>query len=336
MRVWIDVTNSPHVVFFRPLRELLLQRGADVLVTARDYAQTLGLLARSDIPYDLVGPPHAGGSAVRKAAAMTGRLRELRRWAREYGIDVALAHASHELPLTARSLGIPSAYAFDYEFASVQHGLGSRAATRVIVPEAIPQSRLQRLGARSKKVRRYAGLKEEYYLSSFEPDPAVPAGLGVDPARVLVVLRPPPDVSLYHRDANPLFQEVLYRVGADPAVHAVLLPRTVEQRWSAEALDLPSLLVPDYTVDAQSLVALADLVVSAGGTMNREAVALGTPVYTTFAGRLGAVDEALVAEGRLRRLTSARVLVLQKRTGERPRTPRDPGVMLDLLLSALG
>ena len=143
MRVWIDVTNSPHVQFFRPLRELLLRRGAEVHVTAREYAQTLELLDDAGIEHDVVGPPHAGAGAARKAAAMASRVRALRNWAQGRRFDLALAHASHELALTARSLGVPSAYAFDYEFARVQHGLGSRAAARVVVPEAIPESRLR-------------------------------------------------------------------------------------------------------------------------------------------------------------------------------------------------
>ena len=125
----------------------------------------------------------------------------------------------------------------------------------------------------------------------------MPARLGVDPARRLVVVRTPPEVSLYHRHGNPLFLDVLERLGRDERVHAVVLPRTDEQRERIRALGLPSLLVPDRAVDAQSLIAAAAAVVSAGGTMNREAVALGVPVYTTFGGRLGAVDEELIRDG---------------------------------------
>ncbi len=335
MRVWIDVSNSPQVPFFRPLIALLESRGHEVEVTTRDYAQTLELLALHSIPHEVVGPRHGGAGALGKARAMARRLRALRRHARGRGFDLALAHASHELPLAARSLGIPSAYAFDYEFARMQHGLGCRAATRVVVPEAIPQERLDAVGASARKVRRYPGLKEEYYLAGFTPDPAVLDPLGLDPARVLVVVRTPPEVSLYHRHGNPLFAEVLRRLGADPEAHAVVLPRTAEQRAEVERLALPSLVVPEHTVDARSLVALADLVVSAGGTMNREAVALGVPVFTTFAGRVGAVDEMLVHGGRLGVLTSPHDLPLRKREGRAERVERDPAQLLDVLLGAL-
>jgi len=336
MKIWIDVTNSPHVPFFRPLLTLLEARGHEVHVSARDFAQTLELLDAAAITYDVVGPPHGGAGRAGKVRAMAGRLRALRAWARGRDFDLAVSHSSHELPLTARALGIPSAYAYDYEFARAQHALGSRAATRVVVPDAIPQARLDWLGARGAKVRRYPGLKEEYYLSGFEPDPDVGRQLGLDPARLLAAVRTPPEVSLYHRHGNPLFAEVLQRLGVDPDVQAVVLPRTPEQRDAIRGLDLPSLVVPEHAVDAHSLVALADVVISAGGTMNREAIALGTPVVTTFAGRLGAVDERLIAEGRMHLLESAGELVLERKPGGAARVRRDPALLLDLLLSALG
>jgi predicted glycosyltransferase len=335
MRVWIDITNSPHVLFFRPLIRLLEQDGHEVEVTAREYAQTLELLDLHGIRHHVVGPRHGGAGLLGKARSLVGRLPALRRFGARGRFDVALAHGSHELTLTARSLGIPSATAHDYEFATLQHHLGLRAATRVVFPDVVPPSRLARFGVRPPKLVQYPGLEEEYYLADFEPDAAVLEG--IDPGRVLAVVRTPPDVSLYHRHDNPLFAQVLERLGRDAGVHAVVLPRTAEQREASRALGLPSLHVPEHAVDAQSLLALADLVVSAGGTMNREAVALGTPVYTTFAGRLGAVDEALIRAGRLRPLSAADQLELHKRDPvEVRRTRRDPRVLLDLLLSARG
>src|SRR6266545_2847117 len=219
MRVWVDLTNSPHVLVFRPLIRLLHERGAEVEVTAREYAQTLQLLELHEIDAQPIGR-HGGRSALGKARTELARLGLLRRWARGRRFDLALAHGSHDLTMTARSLGIPSATSFDYEFAWLQHQLGCRAATRVVVPEAIPAERLARFGARPPKLRRYPGLKEEYYLADFEPSPVdVPDG------KRLVVVRTPPEVSLYHRHGNPLFVSVLERLGRDERVHAVVLPR---------------------------------------------------------------------------------------------------------------
>jgi uncharacterized protein len=324
MRVWVDLTNSPHVLVFRPLIELL-RRGDEVEVTAREYAQTMQLLELHGIEATIVGH-HGGASTFGKARAELGRVPALRTWARPRRFDLALAHGSHDLTLTARSLGIPSATMFDYEFAWLQHQLGCRAATRVVVPDAIPPERLARYGAR-KKLRRYPGLKEEYYLGDFEP-----SSVDVPQGKRLVVVRTPPEVSLYHRHGNPLFRDVLDRLGRDERVHAVVLPRTAEQRETILGLGLPSLTVPEQAVDAQSLIAAAAVVVSAGGTMNREAVALGTPVYTTFGGRLGAVDESLILDGRLVQLRDATQLDLDSLPPRRERTRRDPNVLLNLLL----
>jgi predicted glycosyltransferase len=336
VKVWIDITAPAHVLVFRPLIEIMRGRGDEVEITARDYAQTLELLELHGLEADAVMGRHAGRSRLQKARQMTHRLGELRRWAKARDFDVALAHGSHELTISARRLGIPSSTTFDYEFATLQHQLGCRAATRVVVPDAIPPERLKPYGVKPPKLVQYPGLKEEYYLADFEPDRSLLELLGVDTARVLVVLRPPPDVSLYHRHSNPLFPQTLEHLGRSDDVHAVVLPRTEEQREYVSGLALPSVIVPEGAVDAQSLIALADLVVSAGGTMNREAAALGVPVYTTYGGRLGGVDEALIRDGRLKPLTDPRALDLKKRDPEAaPRVRRDPAEMLRLLLSAL-
>jgi predicted glycosyltransferase len=334
MRAWIDITAPAHVLVFRPLISRLKARGFEIEVTTRDYAQTLELLTAHEIPATPIGE-HGGRSRIRKLRSLTSRLRGLKKWAREREFDIALAHGSHELTLAARRLDIPSTTTFDYEFAKLQHHLGCRAATRVVVPDAIPAERLSPYGAEPPKLVQYEGLKEEYYLSEFEPDPSIVTQLGVDTGKVVVVVRTPPDVSLYHRRSNPLFPQLLDYLGRHDNVHAVVVPRTEEQRAYARSLELPSLIVPDGAIDAQSLIAVSDLVVSAGGTMNREAAALGIPVYTTYGGQLGGVDEALIRDGRLRPLTDPHALDLVKRSGSATRVRRDPSVMLEHLLSCL-
>jgi predicted glycosyltransferase len=335
VKVWIDFTASAHPLVFRPLVELLRADGHEIEITARDYAQTLQLIESHGMTATVIGH-HGGRAASGKARQMRARLHALRKWARGRDFDVALAHGSHELTMTARRLGIPSATTFDYEWAWLQHQLGCRAATRVVVPDSIPPERLATYGAKPPKLQQYPGLKEEYYLSDFEPDASVLTDWNLDPERILVMLRPPPDVSLYHRHSNPLFPMTLQHLGNLENVHAFVIPRTEEQRDYVRSLDLPSVIVPEEAVDAQSLIALSDLVVSAGGTMNREAAALGVPVYTTYGGRLGGVDEDLIRHGRLRPLTDPRALDLRKREpGPAGRERRDPRLMLDLLLSAL-
>ncbi|MFL5863876.1 MAG: DUF354 domain-containing protein [Solirubrobacteraceae bacterium] len=332
MRIWFDMTASAHPVVFRPVITRLRGAGHEVEITARDYAQTLGLLRMYGLDHVTIGR-HAGASRPRKVLALAQRTGTLYRWTRRRSFDLAVAHGSNDLALVAAMAGIPAVNMFDYEFAIQQHHIGCRLARRVITPDAIPPSRLTRFGVTAEKLLQYPGLKEEYYLADFEPDRTILNRLGVDPNRVIVVVRPPPDVSLYHRKSNPLFPSVLNFLGHRDDVHAVVLPRTDAQRQHVRSLKLPSVVITEGAVDAQSLIATSDLVVSAGGSMNREAVALGIPVYTTYGGRLGGVDESLIKTGRLRPLTDVRALELRKRatTLEWPR--RDPQVLVDMVLS---
>ncbi len=329
MRVWIDLTNSPHVLVMRPIIQRLRAQGHEVQVTARDFAQTLELCERFGIDHTPIGR-HRGATLLAKAGGLLGRSTQLMRWARGRGFDVALGHGSNDVTVAAALLRIPAATMFDYEWATVQHTVNCRLARAAVVPDVIPVQRLDRLGARG-KIRPYPGMKEEYYLADFEPDDAVLTELSLDRDRPIAVVRTPPEVSLYHRFHNELFADVLDRLRGE---QTVVLPRTAEQRIRLAAQ--PGLIVPEQAVDAQSLIAYADLVVSAGGTMNREAVALGTPVLTLFEGRLGAVDETLIASGRLKRLTQASQVVLAKRvqnaqTGTRVR--RDPQLLVELLVT---
>ena len=344
MRVWIDLTNSPHVLVMRPLIECLQQDGHEVCVTARDFAQTLELCERLGIEHTAIGR-HRGEGLAAKAGGLVSRSSALLRWARSRPaggagrpFDIALGHGSNDISVAAALLRIPSSTMFDYEWATVQHNVNCRLAAAVVVPDVIPPERLLRYGTRG-KLRPYPGLKEEYYLADFEPDAGVLDELGLDPARPIVVVRTPPEVSLYHRFHSEVFAlllERLRRAAVEEGVQPVVLPRVEAQRRELSAV--PGFLVPAHAIDAQSLIAQADLVISAGGTMNREAVALGTPVYTTFSGRMGAVDERLIAERRMGRLEQAGELSFRSRRGSRepPRVRRDPRLLLELLLSPLG
>ena len=330
MRAWIDLTNSPHVLVLRPVIARLKEQGWEVEVTARDFAQTLGLLDRFGIDHEVIGR-HRGGGRLAKATGLLSRSLALRSWASGRAFDIAIGHGSNDITVAARMLGIPATTTFDYEWATAQHQVNCRLASAVVVPDAIPPQRIERYGARG-RLHQYPGLKEEYYLADFEPDHSVPQELGIDVSRPFAVVRTPPEVSLYHRFENDLFGLSLRALEGH---QAVVLPRTPEQR--EQLAQAKWLTVPEGAIDAQSLIALADLVVSAGGTMNREAVALGTPVRTVFAGRLGAVDERLMAEGRLGRLTEPQQAIpIRDQTRQRPeRVRRDMDQFVNYLLAPI-
>ena len=329
----MDLTNTAHVLILRPLVERLEARGDEVELTARPLSHTTELLDDWGHPYTVIGR-HGGAKRLGKATAAAERLPRIVEFGRGRDFDAAIAHGSTDLPPACRILRIPNTTMFDYEWASLQHHVNCRLANRVLVPEAIPPERLARYGARPPKLVRYPGLKEEYYLHDFEPDPAVPGDLGVVEGSPLAVVRAAPSYALYLGGSeNALLHGVLERLSAEGA-QTVVLPRNDEQRSAITGLGIPGVIVPARAVDGRSLVALADLVVSAGGTMLREAAVLGTPAWSIFEGRLGAVDELLERQGRLRFLRDPTELVVEpkRENAWRERARRDPAELLQLAI----
>jgi predicted glycosyltransferase len=337
VRVWVDLTNTAHVLVLRPLVELLEADGHEIELTARPLSHTVELLEDWGHPYTVLGR-HGGAKRLGKARAAASRVPQLVAWARRRRFDWALAHGSTDLPPACRALRVPNTTMFDYEWATLQHHVVCRLANRVLVPDAIPFERLAPYGATPPKLARYPGLKEEYYLADFEPDREVLDELGIAENRVVSVVRTAPSYALYLGGSeNPLLPRVLERLTSDEQTETVVLARTGVQRDAIRALGLARLHVPDRAVDGRSLVAFADLLVSAGGTMNREAAVLGTPVWSVFEGRLGAVDEQLVREGRLRLLRDPAEIEVREKPADawRDRVRRDPGDLLELAVSGL-
>jgi predicted glycosyltransferase len=331
MRVWVDMTNVAHPIVLRPLIELLEQDGHEVQITARPLSHTLELLDAWGHPYSALGR-YGGASKAGKARAAADRIGRLLRFARGRRFDYALAHASADLPPVCRALRIPNTTMFDYEWATLQHHVICRLATRVLVPEAIPPERLRRYGAKPPKLVRFPGLKEEYYLSSFEPDRTTLEKLGVPDGEPVCVVRTPPSYALYLGGSeNALLPPLLRRLDRQ-GCWSVVLTRTAEQRAAVNALGLEHAIAPEHAQDGRSLVALADALVSAGGTMNREAAVLGTPVWSIFEGPLGGVDELLVREGRMRILRDPEELTVERRSDNsfERRVRRDPADLLAL------
>ncbi len=317
MRIWIDLANSPHVPFFRSLADEFNRRHHEVVVTARDFAETIKLAEAAGFEIQVIGG-HGGSKLAGKAGNLVQRALALGRWARGRSLDLAVSHNSYSQILAARALSLRTVTLMDYEHQPANH-LAFRMASRIIVPDAFPEAALARFGAAATKVKRYAGLKEDVYLANFQVDPdfqKLLGKLGVDQSNVLVTVRPPASEALYHRFENELFDELLERLLGIPNVKVVMLPRNDLQRESYQARAVANLIIPAVPLDGGNLIAHSDLVVSAGGTMNREAAALGIPAASVYLGEWGAIDEQLVNEGRLRRIATrqaVRDLLVQKK-----------------------
>lgn len=321
MRVWIDLSNSPHPLLFEPIARRLEELGHVVRVTVRDNAQTVELARERWPAAEVIGGPSPRGRAA-KGRALLARVRALTDWARSARPDVALSHGSYAQIVAARTIRVPAVTAMDYEHQPANH-LAFRLASRVLLPVALRGTRVVRQGATGRKTRFYDGLKEELYLGEFDPDPGVLEMVGIDRQSkvAVVVARTPPSGALYHRSGNRLFLDAVTTV-AEQGARCVVLARRPDQRHEIGALGLPNIVIPEHAIDARSLMYEADLVIGAGGTMTREAALLGVPTFSVFAGKTPRVDRWLEERGALRRLRTVTELTSVR---PRERKPWDPG-----------
>jgi len=338
MRIWIDLANSPHVPFFRALAPEFVARGHQVEFTARDFAQTVELATNAGLLPVVIGG-HGGKRLSGKAGNLVGRAAALAKWGRGRGFDLAVSHNSYAQIAAAATLGIKSVTLMDYEHQPANH-VAFRLASRVIVPRAFPSAELRRYGGGTKKVSRYDGTKEDAYLADFVPNPSFAETLrvlGINEEDILVIVRPPAHEALYHRFENELFDELLTRLSTAAGVKVILLSRT-EVQQTDYAGRWPNMIFPAQALDGGNLIAAADLVISAGGTMNREAAALGVPAASIYAGKWAAIDEELVRQGRLQRLNSpaevASLPIVKKDAANPRRAKQVRGQIVRLILEA--
>jgi predicted glycosyltransferase len=315
-----------------PIVDRLDADGHEILLTARAQAQTVELARRHWPDIQIVGTASPRGRAA-KGFSIFRRAESLRRIARRERPAVAFSHGSYAQISAAFVARVPAVTMMDYEHQPANH-LSFRLAKRVIVPDTFPESALRKFGAEGKTVR-YSGFKEQLYLADFHPDPSVLAELGLGGRQVIAVLRPPPEGALYHRMANERFDEVLRLALSRENVQVVLLPRTVEQHDRYAALSA-RLRIPHRAIDGSSLLALADITIGAGGTMNRESALLGTPTYTVFAGELGAADAVLMERGLLRDLREGEgASIFQKKSSSGSRPMGDSAAIMETVIGTI-
>lgn len=316
MKIWIDLANSPQVLFFRPIIGELRRRGHEVLITSRDFAQTLALADRCELSHTPIGH-HDGGHWLTSTRRILKRALRLRHWARSQGgIDFAVSHNSYSQAIAAKLLRLPFVTLMDYEHQPLNH-LCFRLAQRVIVPEVFPDNFLARFGAIGKTTK-YPSLKEQIYLEDFVPTAGYLHDLGIPEQKILIVMRPPAPWALYHPGETDLFDSVLSKMIGSPETFTIFMPRVPAQAEGVMALGYENLWIPPRALDGPNLLYHADLVISGGGTMNREAAVLCTPTYTVFQGELGSVDRYLIHIGQMAQicnLTDIDRIRIKKRHG---------------------
>lgn len=336
-KIWIDLDNSPHVPFFLPIIEGLEGKGYQVLLTARDSYQVCELLRFYQLSCRVVGR-HYGKRWILKLLGTVMRAAQLLPLAIAERPDLAVSHTSRAQFLTASLLGIPTVVMFDYEFVTAT---GRLQPDWIFVPDMIPVERVSR---KLDHVLRYPGLKEDVYVPRFKPDPNFRDSLGVRQDELLVTLRPPATEAHYHNpESEEFFAESLRFLLESPGIRIVLLPRNEGQevllrsQW-ARSIEEGGIIIPTHAVDGLNLIWNSDLVISGGGTMNREAAALGVPVFSIFRGRLGAVDQYLARTGRLtliEKIEDIRTKIVLERRTPTQRNLRNQSAALDSILGAI-
>lgn len=331
LNIWIDVVNSPHVLFFRPIIKELKKRGHNITVTSRDFAQTIDLLNNFKIKHKEIGK-YGGKSIFGKGLSLINRSLALYNFSKDKKFDLALSHNSVDICVVSKLLDIPIVDLFDYEYAQFHH-INFRCATKIMCPSYIDKNDLKKYGANHKLIL-YEGLKEQMYLSDYKFDNNILNKLKIDSKNIIVIFRPPAEMSLYHRGVkNEIYLDIIDYLGNKSEVCVVYFGRNKDQINMLKQKNYFNFIIPDKAIDAPSLIKKADLVISAGGTMNREAVALGTPVYTILALKMGGVDKYLIKSGYLKELDNIDDIVLKKKPKLINLKSTNPKILVDIFLT---
>ena len=298
VKIWIDLDNTPHVPFFIPVMRELERRGHQIVLTARDAFQVCELADQKGLHYTQIGRHH-GRNRIMKVLGLAWRSLQLARFWLGQRPRIALSHGARSQIMLCNLIGTPTILVSDYEHSKTPLLMSPRWE---IVPDSLPDSGLH---SRADRLRKYRGIKEDVYAPDFKPDPALLAELGLSLDHLIITVRPPANEAHYHNpEAEILLVHLMERICHTPGARAVLLPRNKNQERSLRE-DNPHWFtngvttVPARAVDGMNLLWFSDLVVSGGGTMNREAAALGIPVYSIFRGKTGAVDAKLEKDGRM-------------------------------------
>lgn len=330
LNIWIDVVNSPHVLFFRPIIKELKKKGHSVTVTSRNFAQTIDLLNNFKIRHKEVGK-YGGKSIFGKGLSLVNRSLALYNFAKNKKFDLALSHNSVDICIVSKLLNIPVIDLFDYEYAQFHH-INFRCATKIMCPSYIDKKDLKKYGANNKLIN-YEGLKEQMYLSDYKFDNNILNKLKIKSKNIIVVFRPPAEMSLYHRGVkNEIYLDIIDYLGNKPNICVVYFGRNKDQINQLKKKEYSNFIIPDKAIDAPSLIKKADLVISAGGTMNREAVALGTPVYTILALKMGGVDRHLIKSKYLKELSCVNDIILKKKSRSINLKSTSPKTLVDIFL----
>ena len=298
--IWFDLDNSPHVPLFKPILKELDNNDIKYLVTSREFAQTEKLLQFWNIKHQMIGK-HGGKNKVKKIVNLIFRSHQLKKFIKDRKISLGVSHGSRTQLITCKYLGIKSLLMLDYEY--TESKIFNYLSSTLLIPKYIPDARLKAAGFNLKKIIRYNGFKEELYLRDFKPEPNFRKLIQVSDEKILVIIRPPSTSGNYHDEkSEKLLLGAIKHFSNNNDVVTIIVNRTDREKKliSSKIEENENVRFLNKTVDGLQLLFSADIAVSGGGTMNREAALLGTKVYSIFTGRRPYLDEYLQERGKLK------------------------------------
>lgn len=289
MKIWIDLTNSPHVNFFAKMIEEL-KKDHEVILTCRRLANTIDLLNIYGFSYSVVGR-HYGQNSLNKMFGYMIRIYQLYRLLKQEAIEVAISHSSFYSPLVARLLRVRSIYLNDNE-----HAAGNRIsflfADLIMVPELLDVNKVQKQWGHTKKIIKYPGVKEGIYLWQNQSKTPGRSNIATRDNRKLIFIRPEPWTAQYYKGKRNFIDDLL--IDLKDICEIVLLPRGQEQGKYYRQEKFAGIVVPQESYSLSDIMQNCDLFIGAGGTMTREAAVLGIPTISTYQDRLLDVDTFLI------------------------------------------
>jgi predicted glycosyltransferase len=301
--VWIDLDNSPHVPLYEPIIKELEKRGEEYFITARDFAQTIDLCNMMNLKYTAIGK-HGGKGKIAKVLNLFQRAEQLKKAIDGKKINLAISHGSRTQVIASKRMKIPSILMLDYEY--TENKIFNIFADYILMPAYIPDEVLDKAGFNLKKIIRYNGFKEELYLNNFVPEDNFRKEIGIDENEILIVIRPPSLVGNYsNKHSESLFIDAIKFISETKA-KSMIISRTKEDRELINNLikGKKNIKFLEKVVNGLQLIYAADIFLSGGGTMNREAALLGTETYSIFKGRKPYLDEYLEKVGKMRFINS--------------------------------
>lgn len=292
MRIWFDISNSPHVNMFYQLIKELEADGHTVIITSRPLANTIELLDQRGLQHTIVGE-HYGKNFLKKVFGYPIRVLQLRKFLKDKKIDVAISQSSFHSPVVAKLLGIPSIYTNDNE-----HAMGNQpaffCATKILIPENLPIKNIAKNGISAKKVQQYPGVKEGIYLWS-KGEAIQEKRKQNTSGKIKIYIRPEPQTAQYYKGKENFLDDTIIALQSNYSI--TVLPRDANQSNHYKQEKFHATVVPDKPLGFDTIAADCSIFIGAGGSMTRELAILGVPTISVYQDALLEVDSFLLSTG---------------------------------------